>query len=63
MGGFDPAKLRQTLAVPEGIALHAVVALGRQGDPATLPEGLRSREAPNGRRPLSEVAGRGGFTG
>ena len=61
MGGFDHDTLRSGLNVPAACALHAVVALGHPGDPATLPEALRAREMPNQRRPLSETARRGGF--
>lgn len=61
MGGFDPAKLAAALAMPEGHALHAVAAIGRVGDPAALPEALRSREVPSGRKSLAEIAGHGAF--
>lgn len=60
MGGFVEASLRSALAVPEGIALHAVVALGKLGDPANLPEGLRAREQPSDRLPLARIAAQGG---
>ena len=36
-------------------------ALGRIGEPASLPEKLREREQPNGRRPLAEIALEAGF--
>ncbi|MEO8245009.1 MAG: nitroreductase family protein [bacterium] len=61
MGGFDHAALRASLNVPENYALHAVVALGRQGDKAELPEGLQAREAPSGRNPLAASARHGSF--
>jgi nitroreductase len=63
MGGFDQDALRAAIAVPEGFALHCVVALGRHGDPADLPEALRAREVFSQRRPIAELAGRGGFVG
>ena len=56
MGGFDAEAVAQAVKLPKGHMLHAVVALGRRGDPASLPEHLRGREAPNGRLPLSETA-------
>lgn len=62
MGGFDAAKLRQTLGVPATHELHAVVALGRRGDAATLPEALRARELPSPRKPLSELVAEGHFS-
>ena len=61
MAGFDADKLSENIALPTNHALHAVVAIGRQGDPTTLPEALQPREAPNGRIPLSAVAHRGTF--
>lgn len=61
MGGFDHDILRAAIAVPEGFALHCVVALGRHGDPADLPEALRAREVFSARRPIAELAKRGGF--
>ncbi len=61
MGGFDAAKLAAALRLPEGHALHAVAAIGRPGDAAALPEALRAREVPSGRKPLAEIAGHGAF--
>ena len=62
MGGFDHAKLAENVKVPDGYALHAVVAVGRQGNPASLPEMLQAREHPSDRISLSEVARRGSFS-
>lgn len=57
MGGFDAAKAHALLGVPEGeFEACCVVAVGRPGDPASLPEELRGREHPTPRRPLAEVA-------
>lgn len=61
MGGFDHDRAMQTLGVPEDWRLEVAVAIGRQGDPAILPEGLRAREAPSPRKPLSEIASEGRF--
>ena len=61
MGGFDSAKLAQNVHLPDGYALHAVVAVGHQGNPADLSEMLRAREHPNERLPLSEVARHASF--
>lgn len=59
MGGFEAGPLAAALRLPEGYALHAVVAVGTQGPVESLPETLRAREMPSGRKPLSEVAGHG----
>lgn len=56
MGGFDAAKAAANLALPEGHVIHAIVAIGRQGDPAALPDGLRAREVPSGRNPVAQFA-------
>ena len=61
MGGFDAAALAPASALPAHHMIHAVVAVGRQGDPATLPEALRARETPNGRMTLTETTRRGSF--
>lgn len=62
MGGFDAAKLRASLGVPDTHAIHAVVAIGKLGDKASLPEVLQAREQPSARRPLGEIAAEGRFT-
>lgn len=55
MAGFDHDVLRANLgAAANGLTFHAVVAVGKPGDPATLPEGLRARETPSPRRPLAD---------
>ena len=61
MAGFDGAALAKAIALPADHVTHAVVAIGRHGDPATLPDALRAREAPNGRLTLAETAHRGRF--
>lgn len=62
MGGFDNAALRQALNVPEDYAIHAVVAVGKLGDKAQLPEALQQREGPSPRQPLSAMVAEGGFS-
>jgi len=61
MGGFDHEKAAKALDLPFGYALHAVVAIGRQGAVDGLPEGYRPREVPSQRRPLADTAGHGKF--
>jgi nitroreductase len=55
MGGFDRDQARAVLQVPDNLELHAVIAIGYQGDKSQLAAGLQEREIPNTRRPLSEV--------
>jgi len=55
MGGFDAAKAREDLRIPEAYEPVAAIALGYAGDPQTLPDDLRERElAPRARKPLGE---------
>jgi nitroreductase len=61
IGGFDRDAARVALGVPDGYSLHAVIAIGRQGDKTVLPEALQAREAPNGRLPLTALAAEGRF--
>ena len=63
MVGADFDRAFAELDVPQGYRVECAVALGRIGDPAILPEQLRDREEPNGRRPLSDIAMEGGFKG
>ena len=61
MVGFDFDRAREVLAVPDSFRIEAAVAIGRRGDPASLPEKLREREVPSDRKPLSEIAFAGKF--
>ena len=61
MAGYDGPALASAIGLPANHVTHAVVAIGRQGDPATLPEALRARETPNGRLTLAETTHRGRF--
>ena len=63
MGGFDPARAAEALHLPEGHTIHAIVAVGRQGDAAQLDEALRARETPSLRLPLDSIAFHGRFPG
>ena len=56
MAGFDHGILAANVALPENHVLHAVVAVGRQGDPSSLPEMLQAREFPKGRVALTDLA-------
>jgi nitroreductase len=61
MGGFDHAAARAALRVPEGWRIEVFVAIGRPGDPATLPDWARAREKPSDRKPLAELVREGSF--
>jgi nitroreductase len=61
IGGFDRERARASLGVPADYHLHAVIAIGRRGDKAVLPEALQARELPNQRLPLAQLAAEGRF--
>ncbi len=56
MTGVDFAAARTALSVPERFRVECAIAIGRIGDPASLPDGLRAREVPSMRRPVSDIA-------
>jgi nitroreductase len=56
MGGFDRERAITELNVTDDYHVEAAYAVGRHGDPATLPPELAEREKPNDRRPLAELA-------
>ena len=62
IGGFDRQKALQVLKVPDDFAIETGLALGRPGPADLLPEKLREREVPNGRRPIAELVARGAFS-
>lgn len=61
MMGFDRDRARTTLGVPDDYDVEAMVAVGHPGDPDELPEPLRAREVPSGRKPVAEIAREGPF--
>lgn len=61
MGGFDKNKARETLQIPELYHMEMMVAVGKPGSAAHLPEGLQARETPNDRRPLVQTVCEGMF--
>lgn len=61
MVGVDFERARQELGIPDDWRLEAAVAIGRRDHPDKLPEGLRERERPSGRKPVDEIAVAGSF--
>ena len=61
MAGFDYDAARVVLQVPEEFAVEAMIAVGRPAPMEALPEPLREREVPSGRKPLAELAFPGVF--
>lgn len=62
MAGFDWDRIHESLGVPEDeFDAEAMIAVGERADPETLPEDLREREEPSGRKPLDEIVFSGRF--
>lgn len=62
MGGIYPERAAEVYAVPDGYEVVAGIALGYLGDPAQLPEDVRTREGrPRQRKSLSELVFSGSF--
>ena len=61
MQGFEYEKTRIELNIPEEYEVEAMVAVGRPGPLEVLPEKLRDREVPSGRKKVSELVTEGGL--
>jgi nitroreductase len=62
MVGFDFDKVAKAIGLPKGHRINAMAAVGKPGDVSVLPEGgIRDKEKPNSRKPLSEIAFEGAF--
>ena len=61
MTGVDFDRAATELQVPDDYRIEAAIAVGRQGDPSTLPEKLREREFPSERKPLEDIIMPGNF--
>ena len=61
MRGFHEDALREALAVPAIYDSPAVIAVGYPGEVELLPDKLREREGPSGRKGLDEIAFVGSF--
>jgi nitroreductase len=56
MAGFDAEKAAQVTNAGQRYKIETAVAIGHQGDAASLPESLRAREVPSGRLPIGQLA-------
>lgn len=61
MAGFDYARARTTLSVPDDMTVEAMAAVGRPGPKEDLPPQHLSREFPSQRRPLPELVFEGPY--
>lgn len=61
MTGIKFDEVKPALNVPADFAVAAMIAVGKPGDPANLPEGMAAREVPSPRKPVTEFVREGGF--
>ena len=61
MAGFDYARARTALNIPDDFQVEAMAAVGAPGPIESLPEDFQARESPSGRRPLTELIFEGPF--
>ncbi|SDB91123.1 nitroreductase family protein [Paraburkholderia lycopersici] len=61
IGGFDRAKARIVLNVPEGYQVEVAIAVGKRADSSVLPRDLQEREWPTQRRPVNAFVAEGRF--
>ncbi len=62
MTGLQFGKAEKELGIPDDHRLEAATVIGRQAPKENLPEGLQAKEAPSGRKPVSEIAIAGNFS-
>lgn len=56
MQGFDYDRAKTELKIPDSYDIQAMAAVGKPGNPASLPQKLRDMEIPSTRKSLSEIA-------
>ena len=56
MQGFDYDRAKSELQIPGEYEVQAMAAIGKPGDPNDLPEGLREKDIPSGRKNVAEIA-------
>lgn len=61
MSGVHFDKAREVLGVPKDYDIHAMIAVGKKGDKASLSEKDQERETPNDRKQISEFIMEGKF--
>jgi nitroreductase len=61
MQGFDYERARILTGLPEDFSVEAMCAVGYPARPDTLPEPLREKEVPTGRKRVEEIAFEGRF--
>ena len=62
MTGIEFDKAKAELFIPDDHRLEAAIAIGRKAPAEKLPEGLRKKEVPSDRKPVSTIARAGNFS-
>lgn len=62
MAGFDAAKARVDLKVPDTYSIEAMIAVGKPGKKEDLPEAMQAGEAPSTRKQIAEIVKEGVFS-
>ena len=63
MAGFDYARAKTTLNIPDDFTVEAMAAVGKPGPMTVLPEDFQKRESPNTRRSINELVFEGKYSG
>lgn len=61
MSGFDYAKAKEVLHIPDGYTVEAMIAVGKPGTLDTLPEEMRASEMPKDRKSIETFVHEGEF--
>ncbi|MDB5047604.1 MAG: nitroreductase [Fibrobacteres bacterium] len=59
--GFDYGAAIDAVGLPDGYSVESMCAIGHPGSPDVLPEDMRAREHPSGRKAVAEVVFEGRF--
>jgi len=62
MEGFDYDRAKAELNIPDDYTVEAMCAIGKPGSIDELPEALRAKEVPSGRKELSKLIFEGSFS-
>lgn len=62
MAGFDAAKARVDLKVPDTYSIDAMIAIGKPGKKEDLPEAMQAGEVPSSRKQIAEIVKEGVFS-
>lgn len=61
MEGFDYARAKEDLHIPDGYTVEAMIAVGKPGSIEKLPKDLQEREKPSDRKKINEFISEGVF--